>query len=166
MEDVNVLITYISGGKNPAIAGFWKDRNGKERAVLEPIYKTSCFGVPVTDGEKCMHALKHIETAFHKSTSKGGLKLAYWEILETAPEDRGALFMALKATNLSVIPVNIYNRDEINTLMAPEVATAIFPECRREICLAGTGYTLLAARNKWREWTSRGYPFGGDHNEP
>lgn len=161
MEDVNVLITYITGGKNPTIAGFWKDKNGKERAALEPVYKTNCFGVTVTDGEECMHALKRIETAFNKSTAKGGLKLAYWEIMETAPEDRGVLFMALKASRLGIIPVNVCNREEIDTLMTPEVATAIFPECRREICLAGTGYALLAARNKWKEWNGRGYPFKG-----
>lgn len=60
MEDVNVLITYITGGKNPTIAGFWKDKDGKERAALEPVYKTNCFGITVTDGEECMHALKRI----------------------------------------------------------------------------------------------------------
>ena len=152
MIESNVLITYISGGKNPAIAGFWKDKEGKERAILEPIYKTNCFGVSVTDGEACARALKRIEIAFNRSTQAGGLKLTYWETFETAPEDRGVLYMLLKASRQAVIPATVCDRNKINTMTAPEVATAIFPECRREICLAGTGYALLAARERWIDW--------------
>lgn len=161
--DIPTLIIYISGETNPAIAGFWKDKNGKEHAILEPIYKNNCFGVPVTDGKECLHALKRIEAAFKRSVRRGmskggvpcGLMFTYWEMMETAPEDRGVLFMALKASKLLVIPVSAYNRDEINTMTAPEVATAILPEGRREICLTGSGYALLAARNKWNEWETR-----------
>lgn len=150
MEDVNVLIIYISGGKSPAIAGFWKDIHGKERSTLEPVYKTSCFGTTVTDGEECMRALQRIETAFNNSTLKGGMKLVYWEILETAPEDRGALYMALKASGLSVIPIYIHDLEKADAMMSAEIATALFPESRREICLAGTGYALMGARDCWK----------------
>lgn len=150
MEDVNVLIIYISGGKSPAIAGFWKDIHGKERSILEPVYKTSCFGTTVTDGDECMRALQRIETAFNNSTLKGGMKLAYWEILETAPEDRGALYTALKLSKIPVIPFYVYDEDKAESMMSAEIAMAIFPESRREICLAGTGYALMSARDCWK----------------
>lgn len=143
------LTFYISGGDKPAIGAFWMDSNGSEHAMLEPVYANTCFGASVTDGAECIKALNRIKKAYRKAGGMG-FELAYWEIFNTPPEARGALYTAFKVAGVNVLPTE--SKEEVYGNTEPQLGVAMFPTCRREICLTGTAYSLLCAREKWHEW--------------